>query len=178
MAWFRILSLVVVSGIFSIARANPVAPAELSFVKASSAEELSAVQVKDLEKLLNVFLSHGYLGLNPYFGNGEEFFGVDDVLANDDMTEAVFLKLDRRPEKEKDLQKLYISGEGFIYSGKTSTGLHYVAYFIGPKAKVVQEIVAQVEAKLNEGTSSASFENLLLPRLYAGTTTVRHKAVK
>lgn len=147
------------------------APKDLSYiVPQENVEFLPIPQTQDVEKLFNHLEDNSLSGLNGSFGSGLDFMGVDEVFTDSEMNKAIFLKLDRKPQNDSDIGKIYLSEQNYIYNGHSQQGLYFVLYFIGFESKNVHELVEGVQSlveKKEKVSVLSPFNDLILPSLHA-----------
>jgi len=165
----KLLVSVVLLGAMNLALAVPEVPKDLEYVSPlSETEKISDVQENDIHGLNQYFVDNNFVALNTGFGNGIDFFGVDQIYVRHEDNKVAFLLLNVTPKEKSQSGKLYTMDGNYLYHGMTPTGVSYALYMDNFQEKTAEQVSDFLESVRNAPKSSnTSLLRYILPMAQA-----------
>ena len=112
---------------------------------------LSVDASKDMFRLATYFESRNLQGINTTFGDGQSIFDVDQVFADVNAEQVVFLKIDLEPVNANDLDRVLVDGDTYFFHSKTKHGIAYALMFLHFSPDQVRQIVTDSAKAMESG---------------------------
>ncbi len=104
-------------------------------------KNLSSAQVEDLKDFHDFFAFSNFTALNSNFGDGVEFFGVDQIFYRWEDDAKVYLMYNVATKDRNQMGRLYQLDDSFVYHGNTPNGVSYAILFQNISEKTLNPII-------------------------------------
>ncbi|MEO5668850.1 MAG: hypothetical protein ABIR96_12390 [Bdellovibrionota bacterium] len=123
---------------------------------------LPVAMVSEVNELTAFFKDGGFEPLNLQAGQGQDFFGVDQIFGRLSDGRFVYLMLNVKLEDPSNSSPLRKVDSGLVYHATTKAGLSYALHFEKFSATEVKQITDVLESDLNHesGISALSFPRI------------------